>query len=81
MTICKHHFAEGGRTSCLLQYVEVPILPHEQCDKSKLGKFFNKIFNVPFPKNRICAGSLEGQMDACQVRNIFPLFFITTLAG
>ena len=69
---------------CTLRFTEVPILPYEICNASRLGNTYRE-HNMNFPKEMICAGSVngtghpDGSKDACSVRTKNTGGFGTTL--
>lgn len=52
---------------CELQFVEIPLLDHEDCQRSDLGKLYLAKTGRAYPKVQLCAGFTHGGRDACQV--------------
>lgn len=58
---------EGGKSSNILQHLQIPILENEEC-KEQYQKQGKLISQEQFGDAVICAGYLEGGKDSCQVR-------------
>lgn len=56
---------EGGKSSNILQELQLPILPNSEC-KEQYRKQGKLISEVQFGDAVICAGVLSGGQDSCQ---------------
>ena len=57
---------EDGDWVCVLQYIQVPIIDKQTCETTGVGLHFNQTFNMSIPESLLCAGELDGGVDACQ---------------
>lgn len=63
---------EGGKSSNVLQLLQVPVLPNEEC-KEQYKKQGKLISENQFSDLILCAGFLEGGKDSCQGDSGGPL--------
>ena len=58
-----------GLLPCELKYLKIPLINHQVCQNTKTGQLYKKQSGgQAYPKTQICAGSLKGGKDTCQVR-------------
>ncbi|XP_055308152.1 venom protease-like [Sitodiplosis mosellana] len=71
---------EGGKTSIVLQQLELPVLENSEC-KERYKKQRKFISDNQFGGSVLCAGDLNGGRDSCQGDSGGPMMYPVEISG